>query len=139
VLDKNIANSVSTANGIPGARYPNLFIIEALPRPPHTADEVTAAIYKEIDRLKNELVTTHELQKIKNQLRATFIRGLASNDGLASQLSYFQIICNDWRYLEKHEAVIDTITAQDIQNVARRYLTASNRTVAELIKKPAHN
>ena len=133
VRDK-IATSISTENGLPGARYPNLFVIEALPRAPHTCTEAASAIYKEIERLKDKPVSHYELQKVKNQLQASFIRGLESNAGLASQLSYFKIISGDWRYLEKHGEIIDKITPSDIQAVAKKYLTAENRTAARLVR-----
>ena len=133
IVEKKLATSVSTGNGFPGARYPNQFVIEALPRTPHSCAEVMNAIYQEIERLKREPVADKELQKIKNQLQADFIRGLKNNDGLASQLSYYQIICNNWRYLEQHMAMIDKITPRDVQRIAAQYLHASNRTVARLI------
>jgi len=133
IVEKKLATSVSTGNGFPGARYPNLFIIEALPRKPHSCAEVTDAIYQEIERLKREPIAAKELQKIKNQLQADFIRGLKNNDGLASQLSYYQIICNNWRYLEQHMAMLDKITPRDVQRIAAQYLHAGNRTVAQLI------
>jgi predicted Zn-dependent peptidase len=133
IVQKKLATSISTGNGFPGARYPNLFIIEALPRKPHSCAEVTDAIYQEIERLKREPIAAKELQKIKNQLQADFIRGLKNNDGLASQLSYYQIICNNWRYLEQHMAMIDKITPRDVQRIAAQYLHAGNRTVARLI------
>jgi predicted Zn-dependent peptidase len=133
VVEKKLATSITTGNGLPGARYPNLFVIEALPRKPHSCAEVSNGIYREIERLKREPVTDKELQKIKNQLQADFIRGLKNNNGLASQLSYYQIICDNWRYLEQHMAMIDKITPQDIQRIAAQYLHARNRTVARLI------
>jgi predicted Zn-dependent peptidase len=133
IVEKKLATSVSSGNGFPGARYPNLFVIEALPRKPHSGKEVTDAIYQEIERLKREPVAAKELQKIKNQLQADFIRGLKNNDGLASQLSYYQIICNNWRYLEQHMAMIDKITPRDVQRIAAQYLHAGNRTAARLI------
>ena len=133
IVDKKLATSVSTGNGFPGARYPNLFVIEALPRKPHSCAAVIDAIYQEIERLKREPVKDIELQKIKNQLQADFIRGLKNNAGLASQLSYYQIICNNWRYLEQHMATIDKITPRDVQRIAAQYLHAGNRSVARLI------
>jgi len=135
IVKNKLATSVAAVNGLPGARYPNLFFIQAVPRPPHTCKEVAAAISEEIERLKREPVSQHELQKIKNQLQADFIRGLKSNEGLASQLSYFQSICNNWRYVEQQADVINKITPQDIQRSAQQYLDERNRTVAELVKK----
>ena len=122
-------------NGLPGARYPDLFFLQAVPRPPHTCAELASGIYAELERLKNEPVSPRELQKVKNQLEAEFIKGLNSNEGLASQLSYFQIICDNWKYLEQHLDVIRTITAADVQRVARHYFVERNRTIAELVKK----
>ena len=134
VEGKKIAVSVSTANGLPGSRYPNLFTIFATPRNPHTCDELEEEIYQQIDRLKEEAVTPYELTKVKNRLEASFIRSLNSNAGLASRLSYYQIIAGDWRYLEKHLKVIGRITPEDIMEVARKYLIKKNRTVAKIVK-----
>jgi predicted Zn-dependent peptidase len=135
VQDKGLAETVQTVNGMPGSRYPNLFVLYAIPRHPRTNAELEAAIYFEIDRLKTEPVSERELEKIKNQLKADFIRGLDSNAGLASTLSYFETQAGDYRYFIRHINVIEKITSEDIIRVARRYLTSDNRTVACLNKK----
>jgi predicted Zn-dependent peptidase len=131
---EKIALSVSTANGLPGARYPNLFVIFAKPRHPHTLSELEEAIYREIKLLKEEPVEEKELQKIKNRLKADFVRNLNSNEGLASQLSYYQAVAGDWRYMEEQLNIIEKIIPEEIMKVAKKYLIADNRTVAELIK-----
>ncbi|MEW6615709.1 MAG: pitrilysin family protein [Thermodesulfobacteriota bacterium] len=133
--EEKIAVSVETANGLPGARYPNLFAIFAAPRHPHTTTELEQAIYREIERLKREPVNERELRKIKNQLQVGFIRALNSNSGLASKLSYYQTVAGDWRYIEDQLDVIERITPQDILKAVRKYLAEDNRTVAELVKK----
>ncbi len=133
VIEKQLATSVNAGNGFPGARYPNLFILEAVPKKPHSHVEVLEVISREIERLTHDPVPDRELRKIKNQIEADFIRGLNSNEGLASQLSYFQIICNNWRYLEQHLATVEKISSRDIQQVASRYLHSKNRNVAFLV------
>jgi predicted Zn-dependent peptidase len=135
VEEKKMAVSVSTTNGFPGSRYDNLFAIFATPRTPHTCEDVEKEIYKQLELLKREAVTDYELTKVKNRLEAQFIRSLASNAGLASQLSYYQTIAGDWRYIEDHVKKISTITAEDVSRVAERYLAEENRTVATLVKK----
>jgi predicted Zn-dependent peptidase len=135
VEEKKIAVSVSTANGVPGSRYPNLFTIFATPRSPHTAAEVEAEIYRQLAILCDQPVTIRELAKVKNNLEAGFIRSLASNAGLAAQLSYYQCLAGDWRYIEKHHEVIGRITPDDVSRVAKRYLAERNRTVATLVQK----
>jgi predicted Zn-dependent peptidase len=135
VQEKGLAQSVNTGNGYPAARYPNLFIISAAPRFPHTNKELEDAIYEEIETLKNEPVTQKELVKAKNQIKADFLRGLSSNSGIASMLSYFEVIAGDYRYITNQIKIIDTITAEDIRRTAHKYLTAENRTVATLVQK----
>ena len=135
VEEKKIAVSVSTANGLPGSRYPNLFTIFATPRSPHTCDELEEEIYSQIDKLKKEVVTPYELTKVKNRLEASFIRSLNSNAGLASRLSYYQIVAGDWRYLEEHLKIIERVTPEDIMEVVSKCLIKENRTVAKIVKK----
>ncbi len=76
-----------------------------------------------------------ELEKIINQLRAEFIRELSSNAGLASRLSYYEIITGDYRYMTRYIEMIEKVTPKDIMAAAKKYLVEENRTVAVLKKK----
>jgi predicted Zn-dependent peptidase len=135
VKEKQLAVSVSTSAGVPGARYPGLFIIRATPRAPHSTEELEAAVYAELDRLKTEPVQSRELEKVLNNLDADLIRSLDSNSGLASQLGYFQAVAGSWRYLLESRERIARVTAEDVSRVARNYFEKRNRTVATLVKK----
>jgi len=134
IVEEKIAVSVNSANGMPGARYANLFTIFATPLYPKTTADIEHAIYQELDRLMTEPVSEWELQKIKNQILTDLIRGLTSNSGMANKLSYFESAAGDWRYLSNYLDVIKTITTQEIQETAREYLQASRRTVATLVR-----
>ena len=135
VKEKELAVSVSSTANMPGERYPNLFVITAVPRLPHTTAELEEAIYAELERLKNEPVEQRELTKILNQLDASLIRSLSSNSGLAAQLAYYEAIAGSWRYLLDVREKVAMITPEDVMRVARKYFTRSNRTVAILVKK----
>jgi len=134
VQEKRLAVSIGTDSGFPGVLSPNLFIVSATPRAPHTTAELEAGIYEEIDRLKTGLVSAQELEKVLNNLDAGLIRSLRSNGGLASQLAYYQTVAQDWRYLLKARDRIAAVTPADIQRVASQYLVKTNRTVATLVK-----
>jgi predicted Zn-dependent peptidase len=136
VEKEQLAVAVSSSNGLPGGRYPNLFTIVASPRAPHTAAEVEAAIDAELARLVAEPAAADELSRVKNQLRADLVRGLQSNEGLAASLGYYATVAGDWRYLTTHLAKLETITPADIQAVAAKYLRRENRTVAVIVTKP---
>jgi predicted Zn-dependent peptidase len=134
VLTKKIASSVTASNGYPGSRFPNLFIISAVPLKGIACSDLEKAIYAEIHRLARSPIPQEELAKAKKQFLADFIRNLDSNQELSHTLAYYQIACNDWRYIEKSLSIIDDISSNDIQAAANKYLTPRNRTVAALVK-----
>src|SRR3989339_1819119 len=119
-------------------KYPDTFTFIAAPRAPHTVSEVESALYGEIEKLKNTPPSDWELQKIKNQLEADFIRDLNSAAGLANEIGHFEVL-SDWRYINTFMDKIAQVTADDVMRVAKKYLTKSNRTVAILVKKENNN
>jgi predicted Zn-dependent peptidase len=135
VEKKGVAKSIFTANGIPGSRYQNLFVVFAKPRHPHTSTDVELSIYEELEKVKTHAVSTRELEKAKNQLKADFIKNLDSNLELANMVSYFEILIGDYRYITNHLKIIEKVTPEDIMRVAKKYLVSENRTVANLVKK----
>ncbi len=74
-----------------------------------------------------------ELARIKTETRADFIRGLASNAGLAAQLSEFEARRGGWRKLFDEVAQIEAVTREQARDVARRYLTVENSTVGYMV------
>lgn len=137
IKERQSALNVSTSIHVPGARYPGLFVISAVPRLPHTTAELEETIYEELERLKKEPVEERELTRVLNQLDAYLVRSLSSNSGLAGQLAYFETVAGDWRYLLQAREKIAEITPEDVMRVAGKYFTRQNRTVATLVKKEA--
>ena len=135
VEDQQIAASVDTAASYPGQKYPNLFLFVGVPLAPHTLQELEDAMYEEIEQLKTTPVEDSELQKVINNVEASFINSLASNEGLAENLAFSHEVLGDWRELERQVEQIKAITADDVMRVAQTYFTKENRTVAWLVKK----
>jgi predicted Zn-dependent peptidase len=127
-----MAASVDTINGLPGARFDNLFTVTAAPLAPHTAEEVEAAVYEEIDRLASEPVAQEELDRVRRRIETDFLRSLDSAPGLANTLAFFEGVAGDWRYLTRYTSVVESITPAEIMDVVKRRLTRTGRTVAVL-------
>ena len=94
--DDRIAASVFAGTG-PGQLHPGLFTIQATPLAPHAPEEVEAAIYDELDRLRRVPPTEEELRRVRTSLLAANVRRLASSQGLAFQLASSQATWGDWR------------------------------------------
>ena len=139
VKEKKIAVAASGFPGMPGDKYPSLFLFYAVPARGRTNQECEDAIYAEIDKLKTEPVSPEELAKAKTRSRASLIRQLASNSGLAAQLTFYEVVTGDWRNLFKQLDEIDKVTAEDIQQVAKKYFTTKNQTVGIIETTPTEN
>ena len=129
VRDKKIAAEAAGFSGFPGVKYPHLFAFYAIPLPGHTPEELGAGIHAEIERLKTEYVTDDELRMFKTRGKADLIRGLDSNEGLASQLAMMQLRYGDWRELFRQLDRYDKVTKEDIRRVANKIFLPANRTV----------
>ena len=129
VRDKKIASDSAGFTGLPGTKYPHLFAFYAFPMPGHTTQEVADAIHAEIDRLKKEDISDDELKMIKTRSKANLIRGLADNEGLATQLATYQRRYGDWRELFHSVDRIDQVTKADIRRIANQIFVDTNRTV----------
>jgi len=132
VRDKKIAAQSAGFSGFPGTKYPNLFVLFAVPTPGHTTAEVRDAIRTELERLKNEDVSDDELRMVKSRAKANLIRQLDSNQGLALQLGTAQARFGDWRELFRQVERIDKVSKEDVRRVAGTTFRESNRTVGAL-------
>ena len=132
VRDKKIASFSAGFTGLPGVKYPHLFAFYAFPLPGHTTHEVAVAIHEEIEKLKKEDISDDELKMIKTRTKANLIRGLADNQGLATQLATYQTRYGDWRELFRTVDRIDKVTKSDIRRVANETFVDTNRTVGEI-------
>ncbi len=134
VIEKELVTDIGSFTA-PGHRYPNLFIIVATPRTPHTVAEVEAAIQEEIELLKREPVSAHELEQIRNKLEYEEVRQMGSNGGLARNLTEYEATAGTWRYLIEHRKKVAEVKSEDVQRVAGKYLTEENRIVGFITKK----
>lgn len=111
---------------------PNLmsFYAQVMPGKSHSA--VEKAIYDEIDRIKKEPIPQNELEKAKNQIESSFVFDQDSLFGRAYLLGQYEIL-GQLRMVRDYISGIREVTAEDVMNVATKYLSEDNRTVGILI------
>jgi predicted Zn-dependent peptidase len=136
VRDKKLAVDVESFSGYPGEKYPALWAILAVPAYGVTNQQVQAALREELDKLKREDVTDEEMARFKARSKASLVRALRSNQGLANQLAEYQRLYGDWRELFRFIDRLDKVTKADIRRVATTTFQDQNRTVAMIVNKP---
>lgn len=135
VYDKQIA--VSAFGGANLIEDPNLFYAGAIVQPGHTPEEAVNALIAELDRLKEEAISEHELQRTKNQFARDYILERESNQQKALQLAHAVVIHHDIRTADGEFDIFQNTTAADVQRVARTYFRPENRLVLTILPSNA--
>jgi predicted Zn-dependent peptidase len=118
-------------------RGPGALYITATLRPGKKVEEVEAAVYEEIERLKKEPVADWEIQKAKNFTRRTFISSVQSSLSRAFTLAQYAVAYKDPNLINTRLDKVSAVTKADVQRVANKYLKETNRTV--VITQPKAN
>lgn len=134
VNERQIASSIDVDHETPGNRWDNMIMIQGLPRAPHTAAELEAAIWDELDALKRDGVTERELQKAKNGIKAARVRDFTSNLSLAIDLAVYNATHGDWRTMLEADRLVEAVTREDVQRVARETFRKNRAVVATLVE-----
>ncbi len=115
---------------------PNLFYAVAIVQPGRSAADVERALIAELDRLRDEPITEHELARAKNQFARDYIIGRESNQQKARQLAHAIVIHKgDATTADGEFDIFMNTSAADVQRVARTYFRPENRTVLTIVPR----
>jgi len=87
-----------------------------------------AALREQFNRVQNDLITEAELEKAINPTMARFVCSFDSVSDQASQIGYYETLVS-YKYLETRLNKVQSVTREQIRDVAQKYLTEDNRTV----------
>ena len=88
-----------------------------------------AEIFYELDRLRALPVGEEELADAQNYLSGVFALGLATQDGLASQLATVYLHALPEDYLESYGEKVRALAASDVLAAARKYFDSANAQI----------
>lgn len=91
-------------------------------------NKLVGLIHKEIDRFIHVKLTPSALNKAKQQMKGQIALGMDSNVGTMLNFAQNLLVFNQIDTLEETYAIIDSITAAEIQDVARNYLSKNQRS-----------
>jgi predicted Zn-dependent peptidase len=135
VREKQLAPNVSAGAG--SSRGPGLFRVVGTAAPGKTLEALEAAIYEEIEKVKNGPIADWEIEKARNNATRAVVSGLTSSLQRAILLGDFALAFDDPARINTRIDRIAKVTAADVQRVAGRYLKPESRTVVLTVPKPA--
>jgi predicted Zn-dependent peptidase len=112
---------------------PTLFTVFALYKPDTDAGTVLAAMDEEIAKVAANGVDAGELARVKTRMLADWYNGLEFFMSRADQLAKLQTLWGDANVVNRIPGWIEAVTSDDLQRVARTYLTPANRTVIDRV------
>ncbi|WP_031437973.1 M16 family metallopeptidase [Methylobacter tundripaludum] len=135
VRGKQIAVSVGASYSLT-SRLPELFTLEATPAEGKTVWNLESALKDEITKLQINLVDKDELQRIKAQVLAKAVYERDSGFYQAMQLGMLETVGLSWKVADEYVEKVNQVTAEQVRDVARKYLIEDRLSVAYLEPLP---
>ena len=135
VRGKQIAVSASAGYDM-ASRMPELFLLEATPAEGQTVFDLEYALKDEVYQLQNELISQEELSRIKAQVLANEVYQKDSNFYQAMQIGLLETVGLGWQKGENYVNEVNQISAEQVREVARKYLIEDHLNVAYLDPQP---
>jgi zinc protease len=120
VYEMQVAQDVS-AFQVSG-RLDGLFGVTVTPKPGQSPARMAQLVNEELRKLSGQGITERELARAQNTYRAQFLDQLASVNGKADQLNFYDYFAGTPDYVRQDAARYDAVTAADVQRVGRDYL-----------------
>ena len=124
VLEEQIATSAGAQ--AESGKYDGRFTVFTEGKQGVSPDELQALLLEELEKIVADGITDYELQKVKNQLAADKYRRLEDPFFLLIQLLYYDGL-REWRTMDTAYVQVESVTAEQVQAVAEKYLTAEGR------------
>jgi zinc protease len=106
---------------VSGDREPGTWVTVAGVNPANVS-RARQAMLDEVKRLQDEPVPADELEDCKSYLTGSVPLQLETNDGVASLLADIEWHGLGLDYLERYPTIINALTAEQVQQVAQKYL-----------------
>lgn len=97
--------------------------------------DLEAAMDIEFEKVKNELISEEEFQKLRNQIENDFVTGNSKMAGIAESLANYYVYFKDANLINTEIDRYNKVTREDIQKAAQTYLTKENRVVLYYMPK----
>jgi predicted Zn-dependent peptidase len=111
------------------------YLLGGLPLGSNTMDDLVTEVDEEIEKLKTELISERDYQKLQNQFENSFVNSNSSVEGIANSLANNYMLYGKTDLINTEIDIYRNISREDIREVARKYLNADQRVELKYIPK----
>ncbi|WP_452222376.1 M16 family metallopeptidase [Lacinutrix salivirga] len=109
------------------------YILYGLPLGENTLEGLLAEIDEEIVKVQTELISERDFQKLQNKFENSFVNSNSSVSGIANSLARYYMLYKDVNLINTEIDIYRSITREEIQAVAKKYLNPNQRLVLEYL------
>jgi len=113
----------------------SIFALFAIPLGDVELNTLLSEIDEEVAKMQNELISERDHQKLLNQFENQFVNANSSIAGIASSLATYYLLYDDVNLINKEIDIYRSITREEIQAVAKKYLSPNQRVEIEYLPK----
>jgi len=130
LTDKGLTTSASAS--LHQLRDPGMFLLAGFLAPGIQHEQVEKALLAEIEKIQKEGVRPEEVQRAINEVEAETVYTRDGPFNIAENLNE-AIAIGDWTYFTTYLDKIKQVTRQQVQEVARKYLTTDKSTTGYFV------
>jgi len=110
-----------------------MYLVYALPVGEISLDVLVDEMEEEISKVRNELISENDYQKLQNKFENNFVNSNSSIEGIANSLARNYMLYNDTELINKEIDIYRSITREEIQAVANKYLNPNQRVIIDYL------
>jgi zinc protease len=138
IRGSQVASSASAGYDM-NARLPTLFLFDGSPVQGRSAKQLEEALLEQIKQLQTNLVEEKELNRIKAQVIASSVYEKDSNFYQGMQLGMLETVGVGWHKADEYVDKVKGVTAQQLRDVAKKYLIEDHLTVVHMQPEETSN
>lgn len=110
-------------------------IFAAIAAKDQNLDDIQKEFDAQIELIKSELISQEEFEKVRNQYENRFISSNSTVAGIAENLANSHVYFGNADYVNTELSKYMSVTREDIQRVAKKYLTQDARIILHYLPK----
>lgn len=110
-----------------------MYIVFALPVGNTELKVLEAEMEAEIAKVRNELISENDYQKLQNKFENQFVNANSGVEGIANSLARYYMLYGDTALINKEIDIYRSITREEIKEVANKYLKPDQRAVIDYL------
>ena len=110
-----------------------MYILYGMPQGTFTSEDIVKEIDEEVVKLQTQLLSDKEMQKLKNIYENNYVNGNSNVEGIAENLASYYLLHGDINLINTEIEMYRSITAQEIREVAKKYLNPNQRLLLDYV------